>query len=167
MKNKYFWFKLPVNFFDKDEIKILSSYDNGYMQVYIYLYLITKSIKTDGLLKVYDQPITSKMLAVLMGNPGIEDLIDQTINNLLSLGLIKREKNHVLKIIKIEEMIGSETIWADYKRKERKSKLDNVKDMSNNSPIEKEKEKEKKKEKELIDNDPLNNYLDNLYKNMR
>lgn len=167
MKNKYFWFKLPVNFFDKDEIKILSSYENGYIQVYVYLYLITRSIKTDGLLKVYDQPLTSKMLAVLMGKPDMEQLIDQTIKNLISLGLIKREKNQVLKINKVEEMIGSESIWAEYKRKERKTKLDIVKDVSKNSPIEIEKEKEKEKEKELIVNDNLNDYLDTLYKNMR
>ena len=75
------------------------------------------------------------------------------------LGLIYEEENHNLRISNFEDMIGYESKWAEYKRKERK--LDNVQIESKISPtdVQQEIEIEKENRDESIDIDKDNKLI--------
>ena len=46
------WIKLPIDFFDKKEIRLLLSRENGYEEVVRYLKLLLYSTPNDGIIKV-------------------------------------------------------------------------------------------------------------------
>ena len=47
-EKKYFWLKMPRNFFEKHYIKILRAKDNGDLLVMFYIWMITESIDHEG-----------------------------------------------------------------------------------------------------------------------
>jgi len=161
MEKKYYWIKLPVNFFDTDEIKYLSTFENGYLMIYIYQNLIMKSVKNNGNLSINNKPMDIKTISILLGIPDKQYEIEQCINILIDLGLVKKNNKGIYNMIKIAEMIGSETIWAQYKRNERKknNNVDNVKTMSKKNPID--------KDKKIDVDEELDKKLDEIYNNIR
>ena len=59
----YYWMRLPANFFDREEIKILESQQNGKEYVILYLKLMLRAINSEGELLYRDtQPYTPEML---------------------------------------------------------------------------------------------------------
>lgn len=51
-KSTNHWIKLPIDFFDKKEIRLLLSMENGYATVVRYLKLLLHSTPNDGIIKV-------------------------------------------------------------------------------------------------------------------
>ncbi len=51
-KSTNHWIKLPIDFFDKKEIRLLLSMENGYATVVRYLKLLLHSTPDDGIIKV-------------------------------------------------------------------------------------------------------------------
>ena len=67
-EKKYFWLKMPRNFFEKHYIKILRAKDNGDLLVMFYIWMITESIDHEGKLRFSeDIPYDAEMLAEASG----------------------------------------------------------------------------------------------------
>ena len=147
---KYYWLKLPCNFFKRHDVVIMRGQPNGDQLVLLYLQLLAESIDHDGLLRYNEKtPYTEAMLATLMGHT--EDNVRTLLGHCEDTGLVERMKDGTLCLTKAKDMIGTETTWAEKKRQYRASagaKEDNVPAVSGQRPIELEIELEKELEKE-------------------
>lgn len=50
-EKKYYWLKLPRNFFGKHYIKILRAKENGELLVLFYMWMLTEAIDHEGRLR--------------------------------------------------------------------------------------------------------------------
>lgn len=159
---KYYWLKLKEDFFEEDTLAWLEEQTNGKEYCLFYLKLCLKSLKTNGILIRNVGQILIPYDVKKLGEITKTDIDTVTVAMELfkKIGLIQILDNGEIYITQLEQMVGSETKWAKYKKKERElKKLDNVQLLSNGTPksvhteIEKEIELEKDKEKEIdIDN---------------
>ncbi|MDO4690435.1 MAG: phage replisome organizer N-terminal domain-containing protein [Fusobacterium sp.] len=118
MAKRYYWLKLKEDFFESEEIKIIESTPNGVIYSNFYLKLLCKSLKTEGKLIFKDTiPYSPEMLASLTGVP--IDTVRVALDMFIQLGLMDKLDTGALYMKAIESMTGSETIWADKKRKQR------------------------------------------------
>lgn len=119
--NKYYWLKLHNNFFEKEEIKMLLSMQNGTTYVIIYLKLLLKSLETEGTL-IFKRtiPYTPEMIASITGEN--IDIVRIAIDIFISFRLMENLENGALFMNEIENMVGSESKWAEIKRKQRDDK---------------------------------------------
>lgn len=117
--NKYYWLKLQNNFFEKEEIKILLSMPNGTIYVIIYLKMLLKSLETEGTL-IFKRtiPYTPEMIASIT-NENI-DIVRKAIDIFIKLNLMESLENGALFMNEIQNMVGSESKWAEIKRRQRK-----------------------------------------------
>lgn len=147
---KYYWLKLKEDFFEEDAIAWLEEQEKGKEYTLFYLKLCLKSLKSNGLLirNVGSMlvPYDAKTLAKIT-NTDI-DTVKVAMDIFTKIGLVQILENGEIFITQLENMVGSETKWAEKKRLQRsKNKsLDNVPLLSGKSPREIEKEKEIEKE---------------------
>ncbi|EKS4344814.1 phage replisome organizer N-terminal domain-containing protein [Clostridium sporogenes] len=163
MSKKYYWLKLQDNFFDREEIKIVENMPNGKEYIIFYMKLLLKSIKTEGKLKFREIiPYTPEMLSHVTGT-NIDTVIN-AIDLFSRLQLMEKWDDGTLFMAETKNMIGSESKWAEIKRKQRNTKkelkppLDNVPPLSAECPTEIDIEKEIDKDIELdkdIDKDNI------------
>lgn len=168
---KYYWLKLKEDFFDDDTIEWIEDQPNGSTYALFYLKLCLKSLKTNGVLirNVGDMliPYDAKKLGEVTRTD--VDTVRVAMELFQKIGLIQILENGEIFLSQLDNMVGSESKWAEKKRLQRAKKAealptpedakkeseDIVLDVSEKSPreIEKEKEKEKDidKEKELTD----------------
>jgi len=143
---KYYWLKLKDDFFDKDEIRIIEGQPNGKDYIIFYMKLLLKSVKTEGELYFRDTiPFSPQMLSTIT-NTNI-DTVKVAVDLFISLGLMERWDNGTLFMFETQNMIGSESKWANYKRVERnkKEQIGQCPKVSKKSPIEIEKDIESEK----------------------
>lgn len=134
---KYYWLKLKDDFFDKDEIRIIEGQPNGKDYIIFYMKLLLKSVKTEGELFFRDTiPFSPQMLSTIT-NTNI-DTVKVAVDLFISLGLMERWDNGTLFMFETQNMIGSESKWANYKRAERikKEQIGQCPKESKKSPIE-------------------------------
>lgn len=140
-KKVYFWLKLDQNFFKNLAIKhALKKVPGGKDLVLIYQMLMLESLSTEGVL-YYEGTLPSleKELAVKLDVE--EEEIQMTMGYFKQAGLIQIDDENNAEMLQVPALMEQETDWARYKREQRKVvKLDNVQQLSNNSPIEIEKE---------------------------
>ena len=140
---KYYWLKLKEDFFEEDAILWLEEQENGKDYCLFYLKLCLKSLKTNGLLirNVGNMliPYDPKTLAKIT-NTEI-DTVRIAMDILTKIGLIQMLENGEIFVTQLQNMVGSETKWAEKKRLQRQNK-DNVPKLSGQCPIEIEQEKE-------------------------
>lgn len=155
---KYYWLKLKEDFFEEDTLAWLEEQTNGKEYCLFYLKLCLKSLKTNGILIRNVGQILIPYDVKKLGEITKTDIDTVTVAMELfkKIGLIQILDNGEIYITQLEQMVGSETKWAKYKKKERElKKLDNVQLLSNINPknvhteIEKEIEKEKDIEKDI------------------
>lgn len=158
---KYYWMKLPADFFEDDAIQWLKEQPDGEKYALFYIELCLKSLKTEGVLirRVGDMliPYDAEMLARLTNT-------DVTVV-VVALELLKRIKlveileNGEIYLSAVESMTGKETASTIRSRKCRALQAENALALQCNTDatqeqqncnrekeIEKEIEKEKKKE---------------------
>ena len=126
-KKKYYWLKLKDDFFDKDEVKIIEGQPNGKDYIIFYMKLLLKSVKTEGELFFKETiPYSPQMLSTIT-NTNI-DTVRVAVDLFISLGLMERWDNGTLFMFETQNMIGSESKWANIKEQREKNikKLDNV-----------------------------------------
>ena len=168
---KYYWLKLRDDFFERDEVKIIEGQQNGKDYIIFYMKLLLKSVKTEGELFFRDAiPYSPQMLATITGTN--IDTVKVAVDLFTSLGLMEKWSNGTLFMLETQNMIGSESKWANYKRVERskKEQIGQCPNMSKKSPIEIEKDIENEKYQKLndvllwkqISKDKKNEKLDNL-----
>lgn len=152
---KYYWLKLKEDFFEEDTLAWLEEQTNGKEYCLFYLKLCLKSLKTNGILIRNVGQILIPYDVKKLGEITKTDIDTVTVAMELfkKIGLIQILDNGEIYITQLEQMVGSETKWAKYKKKERElKKLDNVQLLSNVNPknvhteIEKERDIEKEKD---------------------
>lgn len=162
-EKKYYWLKLPRNFFGKHYIKILRAKENGELLVLFYMWMLTEAIDHEGRLRYSeDIPYDEEMLAEASGFA--LHIVTQALQQFTKLQLVITESDGTLFMPKSIEMIGSESASAqrvrEYREREnsKEKKPETVENTESNdnvtkcnsdvqkSNIEKELEKELEKE---------------------
>ncbi|MCT7536975.1 phage replisome organizer N-terminal domain-containing protein [Aliarcobacter butzleri] len=149
-KKKYYWLKLKDDFFDKDEVRIIEGQQNGKDYIIFYMKLLLKSVKTEGELFFKETiPYSPQMLSTIT-NTNI-DTVKVAVDLFINLGLMERWDNGTLFMFETQNMIGSESKWAEYKRVEREKykEIGQCPKLSKKSQIEIEKELEAEKYEKL------------------
>lgn len=121
-EKKYFWLKMPRNFFEKHYIKILRAKDNGDLLVMFYIWMITESIDHEGKLRFSeDIPYDAEMLAEASGFA--LQIVTQALQQFSKLQLVVTESDGTLFLPKSLKMIGAESASAqrvrEYREKEK------------------------------------------------
>ena len=63
---RYYWLKMPRNFFKRHDIRIVESLPNGHAVAYFYLKLLVESVDHDGELRFNAAvPYDAEMLATI------------------------------------------------------------------------------------------------------
>ena len=150
---KFYWLKLKRDFFKRHDIRIIEAMPNGKDYILFYLKLLLESIDHEGELRFSDAiPYNDQMLSVIT-NTNI-DIVRSAMKLFVELKLVEIKSDETIYMEEVSKMIGSETKWAEYKRKGVKANVENLPQLENfqrNSktvPTEIEKEKEKETEKE-------------------
>lgn len=144
-EKKYFWLKLPRNFFDKHYIKALrrKKHDDfpevfGNMLVLFYIWMLAESIDHDGRLRYSEnKPYGAEILSDVSGFP--LHFVTLALPIFTELELVVTESDGTLFLPKSLKMIGSESASAQRVREYR------------------EREKDKAKKPESIENTESNN----------
>lgn len=160
MAKRYYWLKLPKDFFEDKAIKRLRQIAGGDTYTIIYLKMLLKSMEDDG--KLFYEGIEDTICdeIALDINESADD-VQVTISYLEKKGLLIVTDSEV-ELTRLREMVGSETDKAELMRKLRsKTNSNNVTEISNNVTkalptvtkcyTEKEIEKEKSREDTEID----------------
>lgn len=158
MAKRYYWLKLPKDFFEDKAIKRLRQIAGGDTYTIIYLKMLLKSMEDDG--KLFYEGIEDTICdeIALDINESADD-VQVTISYLEKKGLLIVTDSEV-ELTRLTEMVGSETDKAELMRKLRnKEKGNNVTKISNNvtkalptvTNCYTEKEKEKSREDTEID----------------
>lgn len=130
---RYYWLKLPLDFFDSDKIKLLKGYPNGSEYVIFYLRLLLMAANKDGMLRLDEQiPYDPETLSILT-NTNV-DVIKGAIDALERLHMIEIMSDQTIFMNEINKLIGSETKGAERKRLYRE-KADNVRLKADNVPL--------------------------------
>ncbi len=118
---KYYWLKLDINFYDREEIQLIESMPNGYKYTNFYIKLLLKSANSEGRLRFKDViPYTVENLATITRMD--IDTVKNAIDIFLGLGLMQKLDDKTLFMIETQNMIGFETEWARKKREYREKK---------------------------------------------
>lgn len=121
---RYYWLKLPEDFYDDDTIQWIEDQENGAAYVNFYLKLLLKSLSDDGKLIRYVgqrlMPYDVKSLARLTNTD--TDTVRVALELFVNIGLVERLDTGELYMSQINEMIGSETKAATRMRKMRARK---------------------------------------------
>lgn len=134
---RYYWLKLPEDFYDDDTIQWIEDQENGSAYVNFYLKLLLKSLSDDGRLIRYVgqrlMPYDVKSLARLTNTD--TDTVRVALELFVNIGLVERLETGELYMNQIDEMIGTETQAAARMRKMRARKAllsDNEADYKEN-----------------------------------
>ena len=178
---KYYWIKLKTNFFDQDTIDFLMGQENGAEYVVIYQMLMLKTAQQGGYLgtKMAEVMVPYDIKKIVRDTKYFDyDTVTIALELFKKIGLVYEESNHILKLSGAEQLVGSESKWAEKKRIYRDSQRtiqgqieDNVRqDIDIDKEIEKEKDieididKDKKKKKKSAKAD-LNGMIDSFTEN--
>ena len=141
---KFFWIKLKDTFMTSDAVDFLMGQKNGSQYVVLYQMLCLKTINTNGKLErqigeiiiPYDTQKIARDCKYFD-----EDVVRVALELYKKLGLVYADNNGALTIANYTEMVGSESKWAEIKRKNRaeigqsqNELLDTDWTMSNESP---------------------------------
>ena len=126
---KYYYIKLQENFFEREEILMLESIENGHMYSNILLKLYLKSLKNEGKLMFnniipYTPEILSKVIRVN------KDTMVVALKLFQDFGLIEVLDNGAIYMSNIQNFIGKSSTEADRKRSYRKQIEDEKGQMS-------------------------------------
>lgn len=114
-EKRYFWLKLPKDFFQSKEIKRLRRIAGGDTYTIIYLKLLLKSLDTDG--KLYFEGIEDNFAdEISLDIDEDPDNVQVTINYLLSKGLMTMSDTEAY-MEKYSVMVGSESESAERVRR--------------------------------------------------
>lgn len=130
---KYYWIKLKTNFFNREDIDFMLSQENGCQYVVLYQMLCLNTANNNGRLetKMNEVIIPYDIKKIVRDCKYFDyDTVAVALDLYRKLGLIYEEENKILKISNYDEMIGSETKWAEQKRiyRENKKLLENKQD---------------------------------------
>ena len=145
-ERKYYWLKFKEDFFDEDTIQWLEEQNNGKEYCLFYLKLCLKSLKTNGILiRSVGQilvPYDVKKLGEITNTD--TDTVIVAMEVFKKIGLVQILDNGEIYLTQLKNMVGSESKWAKYKRKDKE--LEKLQDDSNSDQKKLQAEKEKELE---------------------
>lgn len=151
MAKRYYWLKLPEDFFRQLPIKKLRRIAGGDTYTVIYLKMLLLSLKQDG--RIYFEGVEenfSEELALELDEE--EENVKVTVRFLLAHGLMKLVDETEYVLTQCSNMVGSESASAERVRRHRENKAlqcnVDVTDVKRIGNVEKEIEIEKDKEKD-------------------
>ena len=156
---KYYWIKLKTDFFDRDEIDFMLSQENGCEYIVLYQMLCMKSANNGGILgtKIDEVIIPYDINKIVRDTKYFNyDTVAVALELYKRLGLVYEEDNKILKIADYNNIVGSETKWAEKKRIYREKKMlgqtkDNVlEDIDIDIELDKDIDINNNKEEEII-----------------
>ena len=119
---KYYWLKLKKDFFKRHDIQIIESMPNGKDYVLFYLKLLVESVDHDGSLRFNDTiPYSEGMLATIT-NTNV-DIVRSAMKIFIELKMMDLLEDKTIYMNEIQKMLGTETYWAEQKRKQKQNKL--------------------------------------------
>lgn len=154
-EKRYYWLRLKKDFFKRHDIQIVENMPNGKDYILFYLKLLCEGVDHDGNLRFNDQiPYNEQMLATIT-NTNI-DIVKHAIELFTNLQMMEVLDDGTYYLNEVKKMMGSESYWAEKKRKQREIGHcpKDVQYLSNEIPtcpgkrIEKEIDKEIDKEKD-------------------
>lgn len=153
LAKKYYWLKLKEDFFDDDAISWLEEQPKGKEYALFYLKLCLKSLKTDGILirtvGTMLVPYDMKKLSEITKTEF--DTVVVAMELMKNIGLVEILENGEIFLPGLHQMVGSESQWAKYKKKN--GKLENFQQDSNEPPkILQTENRDKEIEKEIENN---------------
>jgi len=119
---RYYWLKLPEDFFRQKEIKQLRKLSAGDVYTIIYLKMLLRSLKDNG--KLYFDGIEDDFASELALDidEGVED-VRLTVTYLMAKGLLVQNTEDEYKLSASDAMTGSESYSAERMRRHRGNKL--------------------------------------------
>jgi len=149
VNKRYYWLKLPEDFFRQKEIKSLRKIAGGDTYTIIYQKMLLKSLSNNGIL--YFDGIEDDFISELALDIDEDyENVAITVQYLRAKGILLELNEEEFLLTTCEEMVGSETASTRRARKSRKNQ--NLLQCNTNATKcngEKEKEKEKEKDIEL------------------
>lgn len=116
---KYYWIKLKTDFFDQDTIDFLMGQESGAEYVVIYQMLMLKTAQQGGYLgtKMAEVMIPYDIKKIVRDTKYFDyDTVAIALELFKKLGLVYEECNHILRLADAEQLVGSESKWAEKKR---------------------------------------------------
>ena len=149
---RYYWLKLPEDFFRHKEIKRLRKIAGGDTFTIIYLKMLLRSMEDDG--KLYYEGYESDFVNELALDIDEEaENVEVTVKFLLANGILQENTISEYEITTVNEMVGSECASTRRSRKCRAAqeiqKKQNIALQCNTDATIRNTEKEKDKEKEI------------------
>jgi hypothetical protein len=132
----FYWLKLKAEFMGGDIVDFLMSQKNGANYVVLYQMLCLKTINTKGELatQLGDILVPYDIEKIQRDLKWFDiDTVRVALELYKRLGLVYVQENGIIKISNIEDMVGSETYWAQIKREQR-SLLEEGKETVGNCP---------------------------------
>ena len=128
---RYYWLKLPEDFFDDDTTDFIESQENGEKYCLFYLKLCLKALKYDGkliryvgnMLIPYDEIGLAKLTKTDV------DTVRSALAIFSKIGLVERLDTGEIFLSQLNEMVGTETQKAKYMRQRRLQQSNNVTPM--------------------------------------
>lgn len=117
-EKKYYWLKLPRDFFKRHDIKFIKTLPNGREIAFFYTELMAESVDHDGELRFSPEiPYSEGMLAVLTDTP--IEIVTEAMKVLKEFGLVIISEDGTIILPKVEKMIGSAGDSDNAKRQQR------------------------------------------------
>lgn len=117
-KNKYYFLKLPENFFEKPEIKVIEKMTNGDKYIVFYFKLLCMAIQAEGQLRLNQTiPYNDEMLSTLTGTD--IDIVRTAIKLFVQFELLEIWDDQTLYMTQMQHLIGYNTEGAAKKQQQR------------------------------------------------
>lgn len=144
---RYYWLKLPTDFFEDRAIKRLKTMDDGDKYIIIYLKMLLKSLDDDG--KFYYEGIEENIIEeIALDIDEKEEDVHATVNYLVEKRLMNCTENEA-ELTRMQELTGSESNSTRRVRKYRALQCNADVTECNASETQCNIEKEKEIDKEL------------------
>ena len=122
---RYYWIKLKSNFFDLEAIDWLQSQTNGCEYIVLYQKLCLLAANKNGQLfsSIGEMLVPYDANKIARDTKFNVDTVVVALELFKKLGLIYQQENGVISIPYVDEIVGSETEYAEKKREYRKKTL--------------------------------------------
>jgi len=157
-ETKNFWLQMVNDFYDSDRMMYLECRPHGQEYCLFYTKLLLKSVRTGGVLRLSEKlAYTDELIASFTRMP--VEVVREAMRLLTELDLVEIWEDGTIFLPEVEDMVGSETIWAGKKRKVREKKQNE----EDNVPEEKGQCEDivPEKEGQFEDNVPINKRKEN------
>lgn len=115
---RYYWLRLKRDFFKRHDIRIIEAMPNGKDYILFYLKLLCESVDHEGKLRFSESiPYNEDMLATIT-NTNV-DVVRSAIKVFSELSMMEIMDDGTYFMNEVERMIGSETYWAEKKRRQK------------------------------------------------